>query len=444
MPLIHENSRNYPHVRRDARWWVALADSNRGDLSARRRLRSVLPWTMAFLAVAGMTACDKTPLRETSPRTVITAIAVGSAATTASGTQGATGGRFSGEVAAQIDTALSFRVSGLMVARPFQAGDRVAQGAVLARLDAADAQAQAKATDTAARTAADNLRIATIQRNRDQKQADAGLIAPAERERSEQQYLSAMADNARAQQQATAARNQLRYQQIIAERAGVITDVRAEPGQTVSAGQVVYTMAIDGPRDFIAQVADTTVASLQVGMPASVVLNALPERRFPVHVREVAAAANPRSRTYAVKLAFDREDPAVLLGMSGTVLLDGAARAKASMDENARAQAGTIPHGEATGVIVPATALFHVQQSPAVWVVDPNTHAVALRPVEVARYGANEVTLRGGLRAGEQVVARGVNVLSAGVKVTPHLDDGRAILSKPAVTAKSASEGASQ
>lgn len=398
-------------------------------------MSALLPGVLVLAAAGGMTGCEKAAPPAVVAPTVITAIAIdtsaarpesGGGASDAAGPARVTDQAFSGAVAARTDTELSFRVAGLMTSRPFQPGQRVARGAVLARLDDADARAQSDAADTAARTAADNLRIATIQRDRDQKQADAGLISAADRERSQQQFLSATGDNARAQQQRTSARNQLRYQQIIAEQDGVITDVRAEPGQTVAAGQAIYGFAIDGPRDFIAQVADTTVASLKVGMPATVVLNALPGRRLPVHVREIAAAANPRSQTYGIKLAFDRVDPAVLLGMSGTVLL--ATSAQASGDGGPR---------EAR-IAVPATALFHQRQSPAVWVVDPTAHTVTLRPVDVAQYGAHEVTLRGGLRAGEQVVARGVTVLSPGMTVTPHIDDGRAVLSVPIAPASAA------
>ncbi|WP_347558330.1 efflux RND transporter periplasmic adaptor subunit [Robbsia sp. KACC 23696] len=399
-------------------------------------MSALLPGVLVLAAAGGMTGCEKAAPPAVVAPTVITAIAIdtsaarpesgGGGASDAAGPARVTDQAFSGAVAARTDTELSFRVAGLMTSRPFQAGQRVARGAVLARLDDADARAQSDAADTAARTAADNLRIATIQRDRDQKQADAGLISAADRERSQQQFLSATGDNARAQQQRTSARNQLRYQQIIAEQDGVITDVRAEPGQTVAAGQAIYGFAIDGPRDFIAQVADTTVASLKVGMPATVVLNALPGRRLPVHVREIAAAANPRSQTYGIKLAFDRVDPAVLLGMSGTALL--ATSAQASGDGGPR---------EAR-IAVPATALFHQRQSPAVWVVDPTAHTVTLRPVDVAQYGAHDVTLRGGLRAGEQVVARGVTVLSPGMTVTPHIDDGRAVLSVPIAPASAA------
>jgi RND family efflux transporter MFP subunit len=414
----------------------------------------LLPWVIGLAAAIGTAGCNKQTPPTVAPRTVITAIAVGfDADHAASSVRVATDPRskasaettyaddapaihagdraFSGNVAARSETVLSFRVGGLMVARPFQTGDRVARGAILARLDDADALAQANAADTAARSTADNVRIAAAQRDRDLKQADAGLIAPVDRERSQQQFLSATADNARAQQQRITARNALGYQQIRAEQPGTITDVRAEPGQTVAAGQAIYTYAVDGPRDFIAQVADTTVAQLRVGMPATVVLNALPRQAFPVHVREIAAAANPRSQTYAVKLAFDRIDDRVLLGMSGTVHVMVAASALAD-------DRGAPSTGSSASVVVPATALFHQGQTPAVWVVDPTTHAVALRVVTVAQYGARNLTVRNGLRPGEQVVARGVNVLSPGMTVTPHLDDGRAVLAAPSAAAATA------
>jgi multidrug efflux pump subunit AcrA (membrane-fusion protein) len=44
-------------------------------------------------------------------------------------------------------------------------------------------------------------------------------------------------------------------------------------------------------------------------------------------------------------------------------------------------------------------------KNPAVWVVDPDSLTVALRPVEVLRFDAGTVVLSGGLDGGEIVGA---------------------------------------
>jgi multidrug efflux pump subunit AcrA (membrane-fusion protein) len=58
-------------------------------------------------------------------------------------------------------------------------------------------------------------------------------------------------------------------------------------------------------------------------------------------------------------------------------------------------------------------------RNPAVWVVDPDSMTVALKPVEVLRFDPGTVVLSGGLDGGEIVVTAGVQALHPGQKVKP-------------------------
>ncbi|MCH3776237.1 hypothetical protein LZB28_08990, partial [Campylobacter jejuni] len=71
----------------------------------------------------------------------------------------------------------------------------------------------------------------------------------------------------------------------------------------------------------------------------------------------------------------------------------------------------------ATTYTVPATALFHDNGEPAVWIVKPQEDTLELRRVQVLRYDARSVTLTQGVQAGERVVWQGVHAVSAGEKV---------------------------
>ena len=66
---------------------------------------------------------------------------------------------------------------------------------------------------------------------------------------------------------------------------------------------------------------------------------------------------------------------------------------------------------------IPASALTRSEQQPAVWVVDPASQTVALRPVEVERFGEYLVAIADGLKAGDVVVTAGVQALHPGQKV---------------------------
>jgi multidrug efflux pump subunit AcrA (membrane-fusion protein) len=141
-----------------------------------------------------------------------------------------------------------------------------------------------------------------------------------------------------------------------------------------------------------------------------VTLWSLPDHREAAHVREIAQAADPQSRTYRVKLALDHPGPEVRLGMTASVRLAGTVSSGA---------AGAQASASDPLVRIPASALFHSGSEPAVWLVPPADHKLVLRVVRVARYGAADVDVSGGLAAGDEVVTQGVHTVTAGERVNP-------------------------
>jgi multidrug efflux pump subunit AcrA (membrane-fusion protein) len=71
---------------------------------------------------------------------------------------------------------------------------------------------------------------------------------------------------------------------------------------------------------------------------------------------------------------------------------------------------------------LPLTALFQQGTNPAVWVVNPQTGQVALRPVTIGTYREDGLTVESGLHAGELVVTKGVHKLVADQKVRAQLE----------------------
>jgi multidrug efflux system membrane fusion protein len=305
-----------------------------------------------------------------------------------------------GEIAARDTTPLSFRVAGKILDRRVRLGDRVTRGEVVARLDPADAQKNAASTQAQLDAAEHNLAYAKQQLARDQAQASAHLIAAAQLEQTTNAYAAALGQRDQAAQQAALARDQLRYTDLVADHAGVISDELAQTGQNVSAGEAVYNLAWSGATDVVVDVPETVLAGLAVGQRAQVTLTALPAHPFAAQVRELAPVADPQSRTWRVKLTLVDPTPAVHLGMTASV-----------------AFAPAEPAGGTTFTL-PATALFHDGPNPAVWVVSGPDNVLQLHRVQVVRYDAGTVTLAG-LKDGERVVLQGVHTVSAGEKVHP-------------------------
>lgn len=308
-----------------------------------------------------------------------------------------------GEIDARYSTPLSFRVAGKLVERRVRLGDTVNAGQVLARLDPADLQRDVSSAQAQYEAAKHRLVYAKQQLDRDKTQAAENLITAAQFEQTQDAYASAAAQREQAGQQLALARNQLQYATLTADHAGIVTAEDADTGQNVSIGQAVYHLAWTGAFDVVCDAPEVELAALTVGRSATVTLAAAPGKQLTARVREISPAADPQSRTYRVKLTLDHPSPDVRLGMTANVAFDSVV-------------------GAAKSFTLPATALFHDGNDPAVWVVHasavaPTAGTLELRRVQVARYGERTISVSGGLHDNDQVVLQGVHAVSTGERV---------------------------
>lgn len=355
---------------------------------------------LSFCTFALLAACHRQEPEAAAPRPVVAVAVHGDGQPAAMS--------LPGDVEARYSTPLSFRIAGKIVERRVRLGDTVKQGEVVARLDPADEQKNDASAQAQLDAAQHRYVYAKQQLDRDRAQAKENLIAQAQLEQTEDAYASALAQRDQAAQQASLANDQLQYTTLSADHAGVITAENADTGQNVSSGQAVYNLAWSGDIDVVCDVPETALASLAVGHQASVTLAALPGRTFTARVRELSPAADPQSRTWRAKLTLEQPGADVRLGMTASVSF---APANASTDAHASLYT------------LPATALFHDGDAPAVWVVSDGDNngkdkdTLSLRRVQIARYGERTVDISQGLKDGERVVLQGVHTVSAGEKV---------------------------
>jgi multidrug efflux pump subunit AcrA (membrane-fusion protein) len=79
---------------------------------------------------------------------------------------------------------------------------------------------------------------------------------------------------------------------------------------------------------------------------------------------------------------------------------------------------GTAREASRRAVVLPASALWSSGATPAVWVIDPTAHTVALKPVTIDSYTTQSVVVASGLNVGDQVVTEGGKLLHPGQAVT--------------------------
>ena len=305
---------------------------------------------------------------------------------------------YAGEVRARTESRLGFRVPGKILQRQAELGQRVRAGQLLAQLDPRDFELAA----TAARAL-----VSAAQTQRDLAAADArrygalkaqNFISGAELERREASLKAAQASLQQAQAQAASQGNQAAYTRLVADADGVVTGIDAEPGQVVAAGASVVRLARDGARDVVFSVPEDKVGRLAIGQ-ALAVHSWSGGAPLVATVREVAASADPATRTFAVKAAIEG-DAAPQIGVTVNVV------APALSAQGAQA------------ILLPTTALMQNGGGTAVWVFDAATSTVRAQPVQVATADGNQAVIASGLAPGMQVVATGVHVLSPGQKVT--------------------------
>ncbi len=349
-------------------------------------ITSLLPLTLALLAACSPATPPAEPIRAVRTVTLATA-SVGGAH------------EYAAEVRARTESRLGFRVGGKLLSRSANVGDAVRAGQVLAQLDPGDLKLSLESAQAALGAAKASYEFSEAEFKRFKELRDQGFISGLELERRETALTGARALYEQARAQANVQGNQARYATLTADASGVITGVDAEPGAVVAAGAPVVRLAHDGPRDVVFSVPEDRVADLRAlaGKAGALKVHVWNDGQVPIAatVREVAAAADPATRTFVVKGDIGRAD--VRLGQTANVRIE-------------------MPR-VAGQIKLPLAAVFEAKGMPAVWVVDRTSMTVKQQPVRVTGAEGNEVVLAAGVAPGETVVIAGVHVLSPGQKV---------------------------
>jgi RND family efflux transporter MFP subunit len=302
-----------------------------------------------------------------------------------------------GEVKPRYESDLSFRVAGKVLSRLVDVGAWVRQGDTLATLDTQDYQNRLRSAEADVSSAEAALVNAQGTESRQAKLLKDGWTPKATYDNALQNLQAAEARLKAAKASLDLTRDQLNYTTLKADFDGVITAVGAEAGQNVNAGQMVAKLARPDDEDGVFNIAETAFTDVVDPHPAVIVWSlSNPNLTVDGVVREISPVADPVTRTYTVKVTLKNPPPQLRFGMS----IGGRLRRQAAL-----------------AVELPHSALFEKNGSPAVWVLDPQSNSLALRPITVTRYEANTIVVGSGLVGGDVVITAGVNTLTAGQKV---------------------------
>jgi HlyD family secretion protein len=319
-------------------------------------------------------------------------------------------------------------VTGVVIERRVQEGDRVRPGDVLAllrsdELDAAvreaeaallqlqqSARPQAQAAwreaeagrEQASREAArrrDLFQRGLVAREAMEQavQAETAARAAAERARLAARSLAAgSADETLARARLENVRAQREKTTIRAEVAGTVLTRNAEPGDLVQPGRVLFEIALAGATEVLVPLDEKNLEVLALGQAATCIADAYPSRPFPARVGFIAPSVDPQRGTVDIRLTVSPVPEFLRQDMTISVNIETGRRERA--------------------LVVPDDALALREGNAAeLWVVADGR--ATRRRVELGLRGLGQTEVTAGLRAGEWILADAQAVLQEGDRV---------------------------
>lgn len=302
---------------------------------------------------------------------------------------------YTGELRARYETDLAFRVGGKLVARPVDVGDTVHRGDVLARLDAADLRLSAQAARDQLAAAQAELSLAQAELERARQLVAQKFISASVLDSRQTAMEAAEARVRQAGAQSALSANQADYSTLRAEHEAVVLAVRAELGEVVAAGQAVLRVARTDEREVVIHVPEGRIGEVAVGMGALVRPLADQQRTYRAMVREVAAAADPATRTFELRLLVPDADQHLPLGASVLAGFVGTA---------------------GSGTLLPLPAVAQLDGRSVVWTVDADGR-VAPQEVQLLELREDGALVGPGLSPGARIVVAGTHRLTPGQRV---------------------------
>lgn len=304
---------------------------------------------------------------------------------------------YPGRIKAGQYSEMSFEVPGKVTEFVYKEGSAVDAGAVLARIDPRDYQAQYDASQA-------ELQHARAERDRFKVMYDEQVKPFAEYELRMRAFEVKEAE-------LKITKKALDDTVLRAPFDGVMARKLVEEYENVLAKEPVLVMQNDDLLELKVNVPerdlaggrprDETDEELAARLRPRVVISSLPDREFPARLKELSNIADPTTRTFEATFLFEKpEGLNVLGGMTAKIVIDVSQRVGGK------------------GVLVPASAVVAGDgRDGAVWIVDPSSLTVSRRDVVVGELTGSSIRVESGLELGESIAVSGVHELREGMQI---------------------------
>lgn len=294
---------------------------------------------------------------------------------------------------------LSFLVSGKVTSVGPREGEYVKKGQVLASIDPLDyrlplavAKAQADQARIGYERAEDEFR-------RMKMLYDSKSLAPNDFQKYKAAYDSAMQQYEQAVASEKLTRKHLTDTTLCAPTSGYIAKRSIEPGDTASAGRVVFEIVQMDPVEVNVGVPETDVHLVKIGQKADITVPALPGKSLQGTVRVINVSADPNTRTYMTRISVANPEHSLRVGMV----------AEATIRGDRTVSMATLP-GDAV--------VRDPQGATQVYIYYPDQKRVYTKRVEIGAAVNKNVEIKSGLSGNELIVLAGQTKLRNGLTVS--------------------------
>ena len=327
----------------------------------------------------------------------------------------------SGYIVAQRKAAVASKVTGRLVSLMVEEGSKIRQGQVIARLENEDVTAsrdQIKANLNTSRAALEQAKVerddALREYTRFKRLVAGGYIAQSQFDTSDARYRRAIAAVAAAEAAISAGSAALQgagvaigytlirapFDAVVLTKNADIGDIVTPIGAAANAKAAVVTIADMNSLEVEVDVSETNIASIKVGQPCDIQLDALPNVRFQGEVHAIVPTVDRSKATVLVKVRFLDKDSRMLPDMSAKVTFLLRKLAPEELKPRLAALQSTVLHrGDRSFVFL--VQGDHVKES----------------SITVGKKIGDMLEIISGLNPGDRVVLKPLNEMKDGVKI---------------------------
>ncbi len=310
------------------------------------------------------------------------------------------GPALSGTLSPKREATIRALVGGSVLETYASQGQRVGQGALLARVDPGALGAGVAAARLALTNARNNLAVAERQEERERTLLAAGAVAEKDLETTRQQTVAARAGVAQAQEQLVAAGNQLGNAAARAPFAGVVSEKQVSVGDIVQLGSALYTVVDPSSLELAASVPAEALQSLAIGMPVEFAVTGYPGRRFTGRITRINPSADPATRQVRVYAELPNSENNLVSGLFAE---------------------GRVAAQSRVAIAVPNAAIDRRLGRPAVLKVSNGKVERVEVALGLADEQTDEVEIKSGVVAGDRLLVGAAQQITPGtpVQLTP-------------------------